>query len=285
MKKYAVLSLDVEDWYHLDYFSTSQVNKAYSMLDGVNNFLEIVENHGISSTLFTLSDVAPLVKNELIQAVKNNHEVSSHGLSHKRPLTLKIDDFIDDISLSKSKLEEIIGTKVLGYRAPCFSMSNRLTEELVKAGYQYDSSAINFSSHPLYGGIDLSNFEKKLDNVYQNGLLTEFELPTANILNRHIPISGGGYLRIFPWIMMKNLIDNFLKKHQTYFLYIHPFELSKKAMPKVDNISLLKNFRFQYGQSKTPEKLNKLIELLKSNDFEFVTFEALMNISKKEHYS
>ena len=90
MKKYAVLSLDVEDWHHLDYFSSTQVNKEYSMLDGVNNFLEIVESHGISSTLFTLSDVAPLVKNELIQAVKNNHEVSSHGLSHKRPLTLKI---------------------------------------------------------------------------------------------------------------------------------------------------------------------------------------------------
>ena len=79
---------------------------------------------------------------------------------------------------------------------------------------------------------------------------------------------------------MKNLIDNYLKKNQTYFLYIHPFELSKKALPEVDNISFLKNFRFKYGQIKTSEKLNKLIELLKANDFEFVTFKNLMNIAK-----
>jgi len=280
MKKYAVLSLDVEDWYHLDYFSSTQTNKDYSMLDGVNNFLEIVDNYAIPSTLFSLSDIAPLVKSELVQAVKSNHEISSHGENHKRPLTIDVEDFILDIKSSKSKLEDIVGKEVVGYRAPCFSINNKLIEELAKAGYQYDSSAINFSSHPLYGGVDLSGFEQKLDNVYQNKDLTEFQLPTSNILNRHIPISGGGYLRIFPWILMKNLIDNFLKKNQTYFLYIHPFELSKKALPEVDNISFLKNFRFKYGQNKTPEKLNKLIELLKANDFEFVTFKNLMNIAK-----
>jgi polysaccharide deacetylase family protein (PEP-CTERM system associated) len=280
MKKYAVLSLDVEDWHHLDYFSSSQTNKDYSMLDGVNNFLEIVDNYAIPSTLFSLSDVAPLVKSELVQAVKHNHEVSSHGENHKRPLTINVEDFISDIKSSKSKLEDIVGKEVVGYRAPCFSINNKLIEELANAGYKYDSSAINFSSHPLYGGIDLSGFEQKLDNVYQNNNLTEFQLPTSNILNRHIPISGGGYLRIFPWVVMKNLIDNFLKKNQTYFLYIHPFELSKKALPKVDNISFLTNFRFKYGQNRTPEKLNKLIELLKANDFEFITFKNLINIAK-----
>jgi len=280
MKKYAVLSLDVEDWHHLDYFSSTQTNKDYSMLDGVNNFLEIVDNYAIPSTLFSLSDVAPLVKSELVQAVKSNHEVSSHGENHKRPLTINVEDFISDIKSSKSKLEDIVGKEVVGYRAPCFSINNKLIEELANAGYQYDSSAINFSSHPLYGGIDLSGFEQKLDNVYQNNNLTEFQLHTSNILNRHIPISGGGYLRIFPWVVMKNLIDNYLKKNQTYFLYIHPFELSKKALPEVDNISFLTNFRFKYGQNRTSEKLNRLIELLKANDFEFVTFKNLMNIAK-----
>ena len=281
MRKYAVLSLDVEDWYHLDYFSSVKTDTNYSMLDGVNNFLEIVESHGISSTLFTLSNVAPLVKDELIEAVKKNHEISSHGVAHKRPLTMTLDDFIEDVKDSKKSLEDIIGTSVLGYRAPCFSINNKLTEELVKAGYEYDSSAIDFSSHPLYGGIDLSSFDKKMDNVYQNKLLTEFELPTTSLLNRNIPISGGGYLRIFPWLLMKKLVADFLKNNQTYFLYIHPFELSNKVTPKVDNISFLKNFRFKYGQSHTPKKLNKLIDLLKLNDFEFVTFKSLMEISNK----
>ena len=38
-----------------------------------NNFLEIVESHGIPSTLFTLSDVAPLIKDELYNAINNNY--------------------------------------------------------------------------------------------------------------------------------------------------------------------------------------------------------------------
>ena len=281
MKKYAVLSIDVEDWHHCDYFSSIKTNKNYSMLDGLNNFLEIVESHGIPSTLFTLSDVAPLIKDELCNAINNNHEVSSHGVSHKRPLTISKSDFIEELKVSKDSLEDIIGSQVLGYRAPCFSINNELTKELTNTGYKYDSSAMAFSSHPLYGDIDLSFFNKKMDNVYQNEFLTEFELPTTKLLNQNIPISGGGYLRIFPWLLMKKLVSDFLKTNQTYFLYIHPFELSNKALPKVDNVSFLTNFRFKHGQTETPKKLNNLIDLLKLNNFEFVTFKSLMEISKK----
>ena len=109
----------------------------------------------------------------------------------------------------------------------------------------------------------------------------EFELPTAKLMNRCIPISGGGYLRIFPWLLMKKLISDFLKNNQTYFLYIHPFELSNRVAPIIDNVGFLKNLRFKYGQTETPNKLNKLIDLLKSNGFEFVTFKQLMEIAKK----
>ena len=280
MKKYAVLSLDVEDWHHLDYFSSMKINNSYSMLDGLNNFLEIVDDYNIKSTLFTLSDIASIVKTDLLSAINAGHEISSHGTSHKRPLTISKEEFIQDIIYSKKAIEDTLSTEVLGYRAPCFSMNNELLEELKNTGHQYDSSMIDFASHPLYGGIDPSSFIKRMDNVYQDGILTEFELPTANLFNRNIPISGGGYLRIFPWQMMKKLILDYLATHQTYFLYIHPFELSNKAPLSVEDAGLLRNFRFKYGQSRTPDKLKKLIELLKANDYEFVTFKSLMQITK-----
>ena len=106
-------------------------------------------------------------------------------------------------------------------------------------------------------------------------------MPTTKLFGNNIPIAGGGYLRIIPWLLMNKLISNFLKDNQTYFLYIHPFELSKKATPKIGNVGLLKNLRFKYGQRYTPQKLNKLISLLKSNDYEFVTFKSLMQIATK----
>ena len=263
-----------------DYFSSMDIQSSYSMLDGLNNFLEIVDSYKIKSTLFTLSDVASVVKTDLVSAINAGHEISSHGTSHKRPLTISKDKFIEDIIYSKKNIEDTLSTEVLGYRAPCFSMNNELLEELKNTGHQYDSSMINFASHPLYGGIDSSSFIKKADNVYQNGTLTEFELPTTNLFNRDIPISGGGYLRIFPWLVMKKLISNYIATHQTYFLYIHPFELSNKSPLSVNDAGPLKNFRFKYGQSRTSNKLIKLIELLKANDYEFVTFKSLMTIYK-----
>jgi polysaccharide deacetylase family protein (PEP-CTERM system associated) len=282
VKKYAVLSLDVEDWYHINYLSDLSFDKSYSMLDGLNNFLEIVDQYDIKSTLFTLSSIAPTIVDDLTYAIKNNHEVASHGVGHTRPLTLSRKAFIGDLNRSKGDLEDITGSEIVGYRAPCFSLNNELFEELKKIGFYYDSSAINFTKHPYYGNIDLSSFRKKIDNVYQLDAMTEFELPTTRIFGNTIPISGGGYLRIFPWWLMNKLISDYVKKNQTYFLYIHPFELSKKALPKVNDLSLLKNFRFKYGQSSTAIKLIKLISLLKSNEYEFVTFKSLMEIIKKD---
>ena len=280
LKKYAVLSLDVEDWHHLDYFSSIDVSKNYSMLDGLNNFLEVVDDYGIQTTLFALSSVAPVVKSELLSAINSGHEIASHGTSHDRPLTVPRSEFIQDIVHSKNTIEDILSTEVLGYRAPCFSMNNELLDDLRSAGYQYDSSKIDFSSHPLYGGIDSSGFIKRMDNVYQDKGFTEFELPTTDLLNRKIPISGGGYLRIFPWMIMRKLVADYLATHQTYFLYIHPFELSKVSPLSVDGAGVLRNFRFKYGQGRTPSKLKKLIELLKENDYEFTTFKSLSAISK-----
>ena len=45
MKKYAVLSMDIEDWYHLDYIKeTTKSDRQYSMLDGFDNFQNILMN-------------------------------------------------------------------------------------------------------------------------------------------------------------------------------------------------------------------------------------------------
>ena len=44
MKNVAVLSMDIEDWYHLDYFDSIECNKSYSMLDGLDNYCRIFSN-------------------------------------------------------------------------------------------------------------------------------------------------------------------------------------------------------------------------------------------------
>jgi len=277
MEKYAVISIDVEDWNHLDYFS-SDSKRHYSMLDGLNNFLEIVDDKNIKTTLFTLSDVIPDVRSDLFDAIKAGHEIASHGKSHIRPLTQEREDFINETYFSKEKIEQELSTEVIGYRAPCFSMNNDLLEVIHNAGFKYDSSMIEFSDHPLYGGIQKKDFDCITSNIYRDNNLFEFELPTLKVLNKNIPISGGGYLRIFPWLLMKKLLQKYFLSSDTYFLYIHPFELSKKQIFQVEGESYLKNLRFRTGHKRTSEKFKKLLNLLEINGYKFINFNDLVKL-------
>ena len=43
MKKYAVLAMDLEDWFHLDYFLDSNCDKSQSTLDGFSIFLQVFQ--------------------------------------------------------------------------------------------------------------------------------------------------------------------------------------------------------------------------------------------------
>ena len=63
--KYAVLSMDIEDWYHLDYFDAGGCDTNYSMLDGIDVFRKILSSYDIKSTFFTLGEISNSIKNVL----------------------------------------------------------------------------------------------------------------------------------------------------------------------------------------------------------------------------
>ena len=276
MKKYAVLSMDIEDWYHLDYFREKHVNVSYSMLDGINNYISILESHDIKTTFFTLGEIADSQKHILRNIFENGHEIASHGWSHQRPLTMNLVDFIADIKKTKEKLEQIIGNEVVGYRAPCFSMNRDLLNEVKQSGFKYDSSKIDFSSHPLYGGIDIHDFKEIYKDIYLKENFIEFEVSTLPIFRNPVPVSGGGYLRIFPWMIMNTLIKKYLEKSNLFILYIHPFELSLSSNPELpSDIPWYVEKRFTFGRNTVKSKLNKLIKLLKQFNYEFTTFSDL----------
>ena len=274
--KYAVLYMDIEDWYHLDYFRGSKVDRKFTMLDGLHEYLKILDDYELKTTFFSLGEIANSLKSDLREISQQGHEIAAHGWRHQRPLTMSNDKFDKDITHTKDILEQIVGQEILGYRAPCFSLNRELLGKVEDAGFLYDSSKIDFSNHPLYGGIDTSDFKFVDKNIYSKNDFYEFEVSTLPVLGKPIPISGGGYLRIFPWLVMKKLISSFCKSHNFFVLYIHPFELSTKSDPALpSNISWSTKKRFSIGRQDVKTKLNHLIKLLKTFDFEFVTFSKL----------
>jgi polysaccharide deacetylase family protein (PEP-CTERM system associated) len=280
-KKYAVLSMDIEDWYHLDYFSGKKLDKSYSMLDGLTNYIDLLNKHDVKTTFFTLSELSDIAKERILYAVKSGHEIACHGKTHIRPILLDVDTFSRDIAEAKEILSNFIGKEVVGYRAPCYSIDRQHYDAVIRAGFKYSSSKIAFNEHPLYGKLDLDDFEQPMKGIYRKDGFYEFELSTKEFFGRNIPVSGGGYIRILPWLFMKPMIKGYLKNAEVYALYIHPFELSNKKMPIVGGTTFLTNVRARRGLGKVEGKIEQLIEILKSNGFEIKTFSNVIDDLEK----
>lgn len=276
MKRHAVLSMDVEDWYHLDYFSGLATDHSSSMLDGLDVYLSLLERHSIRTTFFVVSELAETLSGTLRAMAAAGHEIASHGVAHKRPLKMTVGDFADDLRQSKATIENVVQQSVEGFRAPCFSMDRPRLEQVRNAGYTYDSSRIDFTGHPLYGSLDVADFDAvSPGHAVQRGF-HEFEVSTLPVLGKRLPVSGGGYLRIAPWAIMRPLIQAYTNRNPLYVLYIHPFELSTRPQPAAAaRLSYPQRLRFGLGRAGVARKLDKLVRLLRNDGFTFVTFRDL----------
>ena len=278
MKKYAVLSMDVEDWYHLEYFKNKQTDKHISMLDGFTNYINLLNRYEIQTTFFILSELVGTLKEQILFASNTGHEIACHGKVHTRPLDMGVMEFEKSIHEAKDDLSKLINKSIIGYRAPCYCIDNERYEAVKRVGFRYSSSLISIGWHPLYGKIDLSDFSKIKHNIYRNDKFYEFELPIIKLLHKEIAISGGGWVRLFPWsVFMKPLIKNYLEKADIYILYIHPFELSNVQMPQVLETTFTTNIRARKGLHKVAYKIEQLIELLIENRFTITSFANIVS--------
>ena len=283
MKK-AVLSIDVEDWYHLDYFDRRKCDTSYSMLDGLDEYLEIIEKRKLPSSFFILGEIAKQRISFYSELVNSGYDIGSHGWNHERPLKMTIQDFKKDLDDSYEIMKIINPEKPFGYRAPCFSIDRDRLNLVEEKNFSYSSSRINFSSHPLYGSIDMEGYQLRDNFIHKKNDFFEFESSTIGILGKNLPICGGGYLRILPWKVMETLLKKYFKDNNFYFFYIHPFELSKKKLPRIPKSSFLTRKRFSIGHDSVAYKLEKLIDLLLLNGFEFTDFKNLkIHLSCPDH--
>ncbi len=282
--KYAVFSMDIEDWYHLDYFAGKPIDSSQTMIDGLDVYREIVAQHKIPSTYFVLGELINPLANKLRQLADEGADIGVHGWSHLRPLLMEPIEFKKNLTQAKKLLEDVIQKPVLGYRAPCCSLDRNRLDVVRDVGFVYDSSRILFEEHPLYGTLDMKGFSEQMPNVFRSENFFEFQLSTLPLAGFNFPVSGGGYIRIFPWFLMGKLIKNYLRHNEIYLLYIHPFELSRKRPPQPPKgISISTRARFRLGLGGVEQKLHKLVKLLKAEKYEFITFADLRSRLLTEH--
>jgi len=276
----AVFSMDVEDWFHLEYINNCSYSDEISMKDGIQMYLNLLSKYDIRANFFIVGNFIQNCTSEIQSIVDAQHEIGLHSFNHERPITLSEKSFLDDLKLNIQALENL-GITPKGYRAPCFALGNSFLNLMAKDFKQllFDSSFINQKEHPLYTPIDLDKLEfiKREEGIFERNGFLEFEVSTLKFFKFNIPISGGGYIRILPWFVYKFLLKKYLKTGKFYTFYIHPFELSRKRISLPKEVSIINRFRFHYNRKKTYRRIEKTISLLKRYGYSFHTFSELIN--------
>ena len=137
---------------HLDLDGATHVYRAHGwryeaptdplFVSGLGAFLEWFDSLGIRATLFVIAeDLRDPAKRELLlEASRQGHEIASHSLTHRLLTSLSDQEKDRELKESRELLGEVLGGRVVGFRAPGFEVDSKCLELIDEAGYEYDSS-------------------------------------------------------------------------------------------------------------------------------------------------
>ena len=267
--KYCLLSFDVEEWFQVENLkgaiSRSEWEQQNSSVEkNTTRILDILAEFDVKATFFVLGWVAERHK-DLVKGIDSHgHEVACHGYGHNLNYNLTNQQLFEDLKKSKQILEDLTGKKIRGYRAPSFSINDRVIRYLKDLDFIYDSSLNPFKLNKRYGSIK-GELKPVTEGCFraENGLL-EIPISTVRIFGMDIPMGGGAYFRVFPFPIFKNLLKIKLHQDGFYSFYLHPWELEPEQK-RIKEIKLNYRFRHYYGLKYTASKLAGLIGNLQGN--------------------
>ena len=274
--KHAFFTIDVERFADTECVYNSGQPVERTMLDGLDRYIEILDKYDIKATLFVLSDLADEVKDKLKSYIKKGHKIALHGKSHTPPRFITNEQFEEQIFEAKEKVEHMFNVPIIGYRAPCFSMDRDKLDILQKLKFGYDASKMNFSAARHTERMNMDGFEQLGSEVYKKGDFYEFGVSTQNVIGKQFPVSGGGYIRLSNWLFASFVLKKYLKSHDNYVFYSHPFELSNEKTPKLKKLKLYDRFYLKFGKLTYPCKIEYIIRKLKKYGYKFLTFEDVI---------
>jgi polysaccharide deacetylase family protein (PEP-CTERM system associated) len=256
------MTCDVEDYFQVSAFDGIVPRGRWGEVDSriprnIDKALQLFADNDTKATFFTLGWVAEHHPEVIRRIVDEGHELASHGMCHRRVWSQTPEDFRLDAGDARKLLEDIGGVPVIGYRAASWSIDQRTPwahEILAEIGYQYSSSVYPVS-HDHYGVPGAPRHPHVIDGTG----ITEIPPSTARLLGRNIPISGGGYFRLFPLSLSKR----FIKMHQEaesypYIFYFHPWELDPDQ-PRVDGVSAKSRFRHYLNLREFEPRLKEIM--------------------------
>jgi len=267
------LTVDLEEWYHIsgidDYLKNADLNKyANRAFNNTIRLLDIFREAKAKATFFVLGCIAERFP-ELIRRIdQEGHEIATHGFNHDVIYKQTPEEFSKNLKDAILLLSGIINKRIIGFRAPDFSITEKslwALDILASQGIKYDCSVFPVK-HPRYGMPKAGRFPYKIKDD-----LIEFPPSTYRILNYNLPVGGGAYLRIFPYWVIKTALKSLNKENKPANIYVHPWEVDPEQ-PRI-KMPISRHFVHYANLDKAEKKIRTLVR-----DFQFSTVREVLGI-------
>lgn len=266
-----LITFDIEEWYIEKTFRGSRQEK-YHQFDAVlDDILKLLNETQTHATFFCLGKIAQHFPYVIRKIADNGHEIGCHSNEHTWLTRLTPETLRKDTLDAVASLEDVIGQKVISYRAPAFSITENniwAIEVLAECGIINDASI--FPAHRDFGGFPSFPTSKPCKIKYNGIYMNEYPIPICRfpLINNGIAYSGGGYFRLFPyWFISKQMYNN-----DYAMCYFHIDDLLKE----LSKFPTRQEFETYYRE--TGSLKNRIVRYIKSNIGSSNAFEKMEHI-------
>lgn len=265
MNHFCVASFDVEEHHRIEAAAGLTVSPeqkaeyAQRMERTTRRLLDELAAASVNATFYVVGEIArthPALVRDIAAA---GHEVGSHSWDHRRVHRFTPAEFREDLLKSKDALEQTIGSRVSGFRAPTFSVVRQTgwaVDVLAECGFEYDSSIFPVR-HDRYGIPDAPR--SPFWAVGRERAILELPPLTYRAAGFNLPVAGGGYFRLFPLAAMRAGLRQAARMPgpAVAMLYFHPWEFDPDQ-PRLP-LGWLARWRTYVGMRRTTERLRSLL--------------------------
>ena len=257
------LSVDVEDWFQVGAFEGVIARDSWESLPrrveaNTDRVLALFDEARVKATFFTLGWVAKRHPALVRRIAEAGHEVASHGWDHKRVFAMTEAEFRADIVHARTAIEDAAGQRVVGYRAPSFSIDPRTPwahRVLAEEGYAYSSSVAPLA-HDHYGWPEAPRFAWR---PVAGADLIELPVTTVDVVGKRLAAGGGGFFRLLPYRFSSWAVRRVnASERRPAIFYFHPWEIDADQ-PRVAAAPLKSRLRHYTNLSIMQHKLLKLL--------------------------
>ena len=258
------MSFDIEDWFHIVGIRATEDPEQWSefpsiALERTRGILQTLQQHQVRGTFFMLGWTAqqhPELAREIADA---GHELALHSWWHRRVDQLTPEQFREDISKNKDLIEQQSGQRVIGFRAPTFSLvpgTEWAFDIMHELGLEYDASL--FPARRGHGGYPCSDGPHEFTGTPSGRPMPELPMTVLPIGPFRVAFSGGGYLRLFPKWFIRWGFARTNGRNLPVVVYLHPRDFApdqpRPSMPPH------RRFKSYVGLSTTQGKFEMMLE-------------------------